>query len=199
MQSMDVHLQNYFEILKDCLKRANISWLFICIFFIFCWADWCFKQKKEGKNCNPLFKMTFISCVRFVGQIKSLFERTNGCHNPQKVVCRHKVHFKFKQIIQQSCYPIFKTFFMSQQAPFMGDIYWTILVLLHHYYKARGNGWRFSGSTNRSKSCYYYTAFHGNSIHERMEIFQIFFCRPTTVALCGGDTYKGGKLKHHPL
>ena len=101
--------------------------------------------------------MTFISCVRFVGHIKSLFERTNGCHNPQKVVCRHKVHFKFKQIIQQSCYPIFKTFFMSQQAPFMGDIYWTILALLHHYYKARGNGWRFSGSTNRStsKSCYY--------------------------------------------
>ena len=103
-------------------------------------------KKNGGKNSNPLFKMTFISCVRFVGHIKSLFERTNGCHNPQKVVCRHKVHFKFKQIIQQSCYPIFKTFFMSQQAPFMGDIYWTILVLLHHYYKARGNGWRFSGS-----------------------------------------------------
>ena len=45
----------------------------------------------------------------------------------------------------------------------------------------------------------HYTVFHGNSIHERMEIFQIFFCRPTTVALCGGDTYKGGKLKHHAL
>ena len=64
-----------------------------------------------------------------------------------------------------------------------------------HCYKARGNGWRFSG-TNRSRQKLLLTQqLHGNSIHERMEIFQIFFYRPTTVAQCGGVWWHVHKRK----